>query len=69
MVDDGAAVGQIAIGVKRGALRDGQALALADGEFILQRHRAVHSAGTAVKDDTASIITRWCRRRKRFQNF
>ena len=28
-----------------------------------------NGAGTAVKNDTAAIITRWCRRRKRFRNF
>ena len=66
--EDGAVVGQVIIAVELGAIRDSQALALADGEFILQHHRAVHGAVLVVKDDAAAIITRWCRRRKRYRS-
>ena len=68
---NGAVVGQ-SLSIRHGEagpIPDGQGLARADGEVVLQGDGTVHGADTAVKDDTASIITRWCRRRKRFQNF
>ena len=51
-----------------GVLSDGQALALANGDVLLHFHLAVHSAALVVKDDAAAIITRWCRRRKRYRS-
>ena len=39
--------------IQAGVLADGQALALANGDVLLQGHIAVHGAILAVKDDTA----------------
>ena len=59
---NGAVVGQSL------SIRHGEAGPIPDGQILLQGHFAVHGAILAVKDDAAAIITRWCRRRKRFQN-
>ena len=66
--EDCTIVGQLSAGVEGRPIRDGQGLAALNFKVILQFHLAVHGAFRAVKDDAAAIITRWCRRRKRFRN-
>ena len=60
--DKGAAIyiHRMAACIQAGPVSDGQALALANGDVLLQGHIAVHGAGAVVKDNAAGFTGASC---------